>query len=124
VDFLFNAGKGIAETFGGQKVSGSFRNGKLVLDKKAQSSRGWNSFAKGLNRGLGLTGLSIIPQSGRGVKRVKYKKKQKGKGLFTDLLKTGAKQALRAAAQTIRDHSKRPSRPTEYEPSSPPLNFS
>jgi hypothetical protein len=26
--------------------------------------------------------------------------KQKGKGLFTDLLKTGAKQALRAAAQT------------------------
>jgi hypothetical protein len=38
-------------------------------------------------------------QSGRGVKRVKRRKKQKGKGFITDLLKTGAKQALRAAAQ-------------------------
>jgi hypothetical protein len=34
-------------------------------------------------------------QSGGGVKR-----RQKGKGFITDLLKTGAKQALRAAAQT------------------------
>ena len=32
-------------------------------------------------------------------KRVK-RKKQRGKGMFTDLLKRGAKQALRAAAQT------------------------
>ena len=39
-------------------------------------------------------------QSGRGVKRVKRRKKQKGKGFIKDLLKTGAKQALRAAAQT------------------------
>jgi hypothetical protein len=99
IDFLFNAGKGIAETFTGQKMPGSFKNGKLVLDKKAlaQSGQGWNSFLKGLSRG---TGLTIIPQAGRGVRCVKRKKKQKGKGFITDLLKAGAKQALRAAAQT------------------------
>jgi hypothetical protein len=77
VDFLFNAGKDIAETFTGQKMPGSFKNGKLVFDKNA------------------------FPQSGRGVKRVKRvkrRKKQKGKGMITDLLKRGAKQALRAAA--------------------------
>jgi rRNA-processing protein FCF1 len=34
------------------------------------------------------------------VKRVKRRKKQKNKGMITDLLKRGAKQALRAAAQT------------------------
>jgi hypothetical protein len=94
MDFIFNAGKGIADTFSGQKVPGSFKNGKLVLDKSGQ---GWNSFVKGLSRG---TGVTIIPQAGRGVKRVKRKKKQKGKGFITDLLKMGAKQALRAAAQT------------------------
>jgi hypothetical protein len=66
VDFLFSAGKGIAETFGGQNVPGNFKNGKFVLDKKAipQSGQGWNSFVKGLSRG---TGVSILPQSGRGV---------------------------------------------------------
>jgi hypothetical protein len=42
----------------------------------------------------------VLAQSGRGVKCVKRKKKQKGKGFITDLLKTGAKQVLRAAAQT------------------------
>jgi hypothetical protein len=35
MDFLFNAGKGIAEMFSGQKVPGSFKNGKFVSDKKA-----------------------------------------------------------------------------------------
>jgi septum formation inhibitor MinC len=99
MDFIFNAGNGIAETFTGQKVPGHFKNGKLILDREAlaQSGRGWNSFVKGLSRG---TGVTIIPQAGRGVKCVKHKKKQKGKGFITDLLKTGAKQALRAAAQT------------------------
>jgi hypothetical protein len=67
MDFLFNAAKGVAQTFSGQKIPAHMKNGKIVLDKKA------------------------LAQSGRG---------QKGKGLFTDLLKTGAKQALRAAAQT------------------------
>jgi hypothetical protein len=102
LDFLFNSGKKIAEAFSGQKVPGTFKNGKLVFDKNAfpQSGRGWNTFIKSLNRGLGFTGVSIIPQSGRGVKHVKRKKKQNGKGFITDLLKTGAKQALRAAAQT------------------------
>jgi hypothetical protein len=102
VDFLLNANKGIAQTFSGQKVPGHFKNGKLVLDKKAlaQCSQGWNSFINGLNHGVGFTGVSIIPQAGRGVRCVKRKKKQKGKGFITDLLKTGAKQALRAAAQT------------------------
>jgi hypothetical protein len=75
-DFLFNAAKGIAQTFSGHKIPISSKGGKLILDKKA------------------------IAQSGRGVKRVKHRKKQKGKGFITDLLKTGAKQALRAAAQT------------------------
>jgi hypothetical protein len=74
IDFLFNASKGIAETFNGQKMPGHFKNGKLILDTKA------------------------LAQSGRGIKCVKRKKKQKGKGFITDLLKTGAKQALRAAA--------------------------
>ena len=94
IDFLFNAGKGIAETFTGQKMPGHMKNGKLILDKKVlgQSGKGWNSFVKGLSRG---TGVEIIPQAGRGVKRP-----QKGKEFITDLLKTGAKQALRAAAQT------------------------
>jgi hypothetical protein len=36
-------------------------------------------------------------------KRVKRRKKQKVKGCITDLLKTGATQALRAAAQTDLD---------------------
>jgi hypothetical protein len=79
MDFIFNAGKGIAETLGGQNVPGLFKSGKVVLDKK------------------------VIAQSGRGVKRVKRikrRKKQKGKGMITDLLKRRAKQALRAAAQT------------------------
>jgi hypothetical protein len=56
------------------------------LDKKAlaQSGQGWNSFVKGLSRG---TGVTIIPQAGRGEKKhVKRKKKQKGKGFITDLL--------------------------------------
>jgi hypothetical protein len=74
--FLFNAAKGIAETFSGHKIPVSSKGGKLVVDKK------------------------VIPQSGRGVRCVKRKKIQKGKGFITDLLKTGAKQALRAAAQT------------------------
>jgi hypothetical protein len=38
-------------------------------------------------------------QSGGGRKK-RVKRSQKGKGFITDLLKTGAKQALRAAAQT------------------------
>jgi hypothetical protein len=99
IDFLFNAGRGIAETLTGQNMPGSFKNGKLVLDKKAlaQSGQGWNSFVKGLSRG---TGVTIIPQAGRGIRCVKRKKKQKGKGFIMDLLKMGAKQALRAAAQT------------------------
>jgi hypothetical protein len=67
-----------------------------------QSGKGWNSFVKGLCRG---TGVTIIPQAGRGVRCVKRKKKQKGKGFITDLLKMGAKQALRAAAQTGLDVS-------------------
>jgi hypothetical protein len=102
MDFLFNAGKGIAETFTGQKMSGHFKNGKLILDKKAltQSGQGFDSFVKGLSRDVGFTGVNIIPQAGRGVKRVWRRKKQKDKGFITDLLKTGAKQALRAAAQT------------------------
>jgi hypothetical protein len=101
-DFLFNAAKGIAQTFSGHKIPISSKGGKLILDKKAiaQSGRGFDSFIKGLSRGVGFTGVNIIPQAGRGVKRVKRKKKQKGKGSITDLLKTGAKQALRAAAQT------------------------
>jgi hypothetical protein len=91
--FLFKAGKGIAETFSGQKAPGSFKNGKFVLDKKAipQSNRGSDSFVKGLSRDVGFTGVRIIPQLGRDVKRVKRvkcRKKQKGKGFITDLLKT------------------------------------
>jgi hypothetical protein len=76
LDFLFNTGKGIAETFSGHRIPVSSKGVKLVFDKK------------------------VIPQPGRGVRCVKRKKKQKGKGFITDLLKTGAKQALRAAAQT------------------------
>jgi hypothetical protein len=30
IDFIFNAGKGSAETFSGQKVPGHFKNGKLL----------------------------------------------------------------------------------------------
>jgi hypothetical protein len=48
----------------------------------------------------GIADKKVIPQSGRGVIYVKRKKKQKGKGFITDLLKTGAKQVLRVAAQT------------------------
>jgi hypothetical protein len=55
-----------------KELTGYFENGKFVQNKKTQS--------------------------GGGVKRVK--RGQKGKGFITDLLKTGAKQALRAAAQT------------------------
>jgi hypothetical protein len=130
MDFIFNAGKGIAETFTGQKMPGHFKNGKLILDKKAlaQSGQGWNSFVKGLSRG---TGVIIIPQAGRGgKKRVKHRKKQKGKGFIKDLPKTRVKQALRAAAQTgldVLDNKrslKTPSRPTEYELSSLRLNLS
>jgi hypothetical protein len=81
LDFLFNSGKKIAEAFTGQKVPGTFKNGKLVFDKNAflQSGRRWNSFIKSLHRGVGFTGVSIIPQSGRGVKCLKRKKTQKGK---------------------------------------------
>jgi hypothetical protein len=72
------------------------------LDKKAlaQSGRGFDSIDKGISRGVGFTGVNIIPEAGQGVKCVKRKKKQKAKGFITDLLKTGAKQALGAAAQT------------------------
>jgi hypothetical protein len=64
--------------FGDRKVPTSyFKNRKLVSDTKP------------------------LALSGRGrKKRVKRRKKQKGKGFIKDLLKTGAKQALRAAAQT------------------------
>jgi hypothetical protein len=100
MDFLFNSGKKVAETISGQKIPGHMKNGKLVLDKKvfAQSGKGFDSFVNGLSRGIGFTGVEIIPQKGRGAKRIK--RRQKGKGFITDLLKTGAKQALRAAAQT------------------------
>jgi hypothetical protein len=94
-DFLFNAARGAAELFSGQKHPISSKGGKIVLDKKYlanQSGRG---------------GYQWTPQFGRGVKcprrrvkRVKRRKKQKGNGMITDLLKRGAKQALRAAAQT------------------------
>jgi hypothetical protein len=77
LDSLFNAAIVASHMFGDKKAPTSyFKNGKLVSDTKA------------------------LAQSGRGVKRVKRRKKQKGKGFIKDLLKTGAKQALRAAAQT------------------------
>jgi hypothetical protein len=82
-DFLFNAAKGIAQTFSGHKIPISSKGGKLVLDTKAQSGRD---------------------------RKKRVKRQQKGKGFITDLLKTGAKQALRAAAQTGLDvlDNKRP----------------
>jgi hypothetical protein len=73
MDSLFNAAMVASHMFGDKKVPTSyFKNKKLVSDTRAQS--------------------------GRGVKCVK--RQQKGKGFITDLLKMGAKQALRAAAQT------------------------
>ena len=113
-DFMFNAGKKIAEWSTGQKLPISSKGGKIEIDHQyinnlenkhkqsgkgglavwrdlgPQSGRGWqDSLIKGLTRGVGFTGVNIIPQSGRGVRRVK-RKKQKGKGFITDLLKTGA----------------------------------
>jgi hypothetical protein len=69
LNFWLNSGKKIAETFTGQNIPCTFQDGKLVLDKNviALSGKGWNSFIKGLNRGVGFTGVSIIPQSGREV---------------------------------------------------------
>ena len=73
MDFLLNAAIMANHMFGDKKApTNYFENGKLVKTTKAQS--------------------------GGGVKCVK--RPQKGKGFITDLLKTGAKQALRAAAQT------------------------
>jgi hypothetical protein len=40
LDFLFNGGKGIAETFSGHKIPVSSKGGKLVLDKKAIAQSG------------------------------------------------------------------------------------
>jgi hypothetical protein len=97
IDFLFNAGNGIAQTFTGQKCPATLKTENWFWIRRPLPGKGWNSFVKGLSRGAGVT---IIPQAGRGVRCVKHKKKQKGKGFITDLLKTGAKQALRAAAQT------------------------
>ena len=75
VDFITNSAMLIDKARSGDKtpLKGLYQNGKLISDTKTQR--------------------------GRGVRRVK-RKKQKGKGMFTDLLKRGAKQALRAAAQT------------------------
>jgi hypothetical protein len=66
LDFLFNAGKGIAETFGCHKIPVSSKGGTLVFDKKAiaQSGRGLDSFIKGLSGGFAITGNA---QTGRGV---------------------------------------------------------
>jgi hypothetical protein len=76
LDSLLNTAIVVSHMFGDKKAPSSyFKNGKLVSNTKAQS--------------------------GRGVKCVK--RQQKGKGFITDLLKTGAKQALRAAAQTGSD---------------------
>ena len=74
VDFITNSAMLIDKARSGDKtpLKGLYQNGKLITEKT---------------------------QRGRGVRRVK-RKKQKGKGMFTDLLKRGAKQALRAAAQT------------------------
>ena len=72
-DDLLNTTIVASHMFGDKKApTNYFENGKLISTKKVQS--------------------------GGGVKRVK--RQQKGKGFITDLLKTGAKQALRAAAQT------------------------
>jgi hypothetical protein len=51
-DFLFNAAKGIAQTFSGHKIPISSKGGKLILDKKAlaQSGQGFGSFTRGLRR--------------------------------------------------------------------------
>jgi hypothetical protein len=67
-----------------------------LMENKQQTGEGF------IGRKLSCTlkGRKVATQSGRGVKRVKCRKKQKGKGMITDLLKRGAKQALRAAAQT------------------------
>jgi hypothetical protein len=74
-DDVLNTAIVASHMFGDKKApTNYFIDGKLVSNKKAQS--------------------------GRGVKRVKRRKKQKGKGFIKDLLKTGAKQALRVAAQT------------------------
>ena len=74
VDFITNSAMLIDKARSGDKtpLKGLYQNGKYITEKT---------------------------QRGRGVRRVK-RKKQKGKGMFTDLLKRGAKQALRAAAQT------------------------
>ena len=74
MDFLLNAAIMANHMFGDKKVPKEyFVDGKLVKTTKAQSGGGRKKCVK------------------RG---------QKGKGFITDLLKTGAKQALRAAAQT------------------------
>jgi hypothetical protein len=43
IDFLFNSGKKIAETFSGHKIPGTLKDGKLVFDKNAipQSGEAW-----------------------------------------------------------------------------------
>jgi hypothetical protein len=74
IDSLLNAAIMANHMFGDKKASSSyFENGKLVSTTKAQSGGG---------------------------RKKCVKRQQKGKGFITDLLKTGAKQALRAAAQT------------------------
>jgi hypothetical protein len=74
MDSLLNAAIMANHMFGDKKAPiNYFENGKLVSTTKVQSGQGRK-------------------------KRVKCQ--QKGKGFITDLLKTGAKQALRAAAQT------------------------
>ena len=74
VDFITNSAMLIDKVRSGDKtpLKGIYHKGKYITEKT---------------------------QRGRGKRRVK-RKKQKGKGMFTDLLKRGAKQALRAAAQT------------------------
>jgi hypothetical protein len=67
-----------------------------LMENKQQT---WEGFI-GQKLSCTLKGRKVTTQSGRGVKRVKRRKKQKGKGMITDLLKRGANQALRAAAQT------------------------
>jgi hypothetical protein len=70
-----------------------------LMENKQQTGEGF--FGRKIS--CTLKRRKLATQSGRGVKRVnrvKRRKKQKGKGFITDLLKTGAKQALRAAAQT------------------------
>jgi hypothetical protein len=82
--------KAVAKAVAKLAIPAAFQAVEGLMENKQQMGEGFI----GRKISCTLKGRKVTTQSSRRVKRVKRRKKQRGKGMITDLLKRGAKQTL------------------------------